>query len=130
MPLSRSTSSSAVWLYPWTWISRVAASRIASRVDRPSRTLTPLSVVLVVICTDQLVQRVASVTLCVKIFLELFLELAIIPGTYRVVSQPQPAVEGSQRWTSQALRAQGSGARELGWLRRLRSSLENPAPAI
>src|SRR5439155_19307480 len=88
-------------------MSRVAASRIASRVDRPSRTLTPLSVVLAVICTDQLVQRVASVTLCVKIFLE----LAIIPGTYRVVSQRQPAVEGSQVDDSGAQVAQGSGAR-------------------
>src|SRR5207245_1330237 len=114
-------------LYPWTWISRVAASRIASRVDRPSRTLTPLSVVLVVICTDQLVQRVVSVTLCVKIFLE----LAIIPGTYRVVSQPQPAVEGSQRWTAQALwRLRRLRAQELGWLRRLGSSLKNPGAAF
>src|SRR5882762_57415 len=40
------------------WISRLAASRIASRVDRPSLVLPLFSVVLVPICTDQSVQTI------------------------------------------------------------------------
>src|SRR5256885_210733 len=48
------------WLCPWPGTRRRAASRIASRVDRPTLPLFPLAAVLVtVICTNQSVHTLA-----------------------------------------------------------------------
>src|SRR5206468_12709794 len=85
---------------------------------RPSRTLTPPSVVLVVMCTDQLVQRVASVTLCVKIFLELA-SFPVLIESSASWSQPSRVPKGGR------LRAQGAQP-----LRALRAQGALPARLI